>query len=1304
MERKVLASFVYNQLDPLGTRKTVEIEPGQTVREVLLKEFVPLAPSGFEVTACHNGKVVEGINLDLVLLPGDNIVMTALPRGGGGGGKNPFAAVAMLAVLVTATIVAPYIAGPLGAAWNSAVLGAGVDLLVTNATATMIVTGGLIAAGGMIVSSIFRPSMPDMNSDVNGTTPTYSWSQEPNSTQEGNALPILYGKFRITPPIAARRVYTSGDKQYLDVLCALAGHKVQSVDAYYINDQPSNYFKDVQVEYRYGDIDQATCQYFGDLYTDYAINLKFGTDYITRQIPGETVDGFTVVLRFPGGLYYFNNKGGLDPLTVKLVIESRKIGTADWIPCTEVQTQKKLVPNYRWSGGYMGIVALSGQRGWVEIEEGSTNKNEHKEGDPYTPPSGDWRYVYPRPRFEWKWVEDGQVEIEVKVNVPYITITANQIEELRKTISRDRVDPGKYELRWKFYEAPPSTTRHRSDCVVEYVQSVVYDDFTYPGVALAGVRALATDQLSGSMRLQFLVTRGTVPVYNPYLGGYEYMPSDNPAWACYDLLHNGASTNPHKEGLYGGQVEHISIDYNKFKSWADYCDSKKYKCNVYLDSVDTLRKNLDKVSQVGRGSVIQIGSKFTVIVDRKVDIPNGGFLFTLGNTGEDFNELWMDQSDRATSVEVTYYDAEADYTRQTVEVYQDNVDESDIPEKKASVTLFACTSRQMALEYARAMLLRNRYLTLTCSFSAGKDAVACLPGDVIDVSHDVLQVGYSGRLVSADASSATLDREVEMIPGIKYALEVRYVDGTRDTVPIVTPTQTTSLQTVTLLSPWSRIPETLDVYSFGEVDRLTKTFRVVSVSRDQDLRFQITALEYIPEVYDDAVYDVPDDDISDAQAVRNVIALETWVMSKDGTGHSVIDVSWSGNAFQWNVFIRKSTELAWKLYGVALTQRMRIDMPLNEGETYIVGVGTGSIPDNSDIDSVTILGKLAPPNDVTNFAVSPFKDNFVMQWDHIPDADMWGYEIRRGESWEKGLICVDGVQENRVTWKPPVSGTYNFWIKAKDLSGNYSVNAVSYISSISLTEEINVVLDNNEIPNGIPNATLKNLVRVASGLKWLPGVVDTDVPTSTDQTTGVVNYNGNYDDGVYTSQAYDLGTVVLFTLRGEAVYTALIGNITDLTYPTRTDKTYPLDTDQHITSRSSYVPEYRVSQDGNTWGAWVLWTAPVDLTARYVQVRVKTKLESTDTDFVFNQIHTTIDVPDKEVRKSNVAIPAGGLTVTHASIGIKILSQYNVGVTVLGAAAIYATVDQQADRFTIRLFNNAGTSVAGNVNYILRGF
>jgi predicted phage tail protein len=900
------------------------------------------------------------------------------------------------------------------------------------------------------------------------------------------------------------------------------------------------------------------------------------------------------------------------------------------------------------------------------------------------------RYIY-----HWRWIQDGTVTQLQTVSENFVRISGATTSAKRKVYTRDNLPAGQYDIRTRFKTVPPWGTRYVNATYWEYFDEIVYDDFTYPGTALLALRALATDQLSGSLpKIDVLATRSTVLVWTG--SAYEDRDASNPAWAAYDMLH---------DSVYGGGVAHSRIDYDAFSAWAEWCDAKGYKVHFYGDSILNLRKALDVIALNGRAVVVQMGNRFMALVDRPETLPVQRFLFTTGNIVKDaYTEEFLAMDDRADAVEVTYYDAELDYSRQTVEVQTAGYDASDREVRKSSVTLYGCTSRQQAANYGKFLLLCNRYLTLTATWDADVDALACLPGDVVEVAHDVPQIGYSGRVVTATGNTVQLDQPVTIASGKTYQVTVRHQDDdSRETLTVGNSPGTTD--TLALTSSWTKIPAQYAVYSFGEVNRLTKLFRVLKITRSQDLRRRITAIEYVPEIYDDYAVISEVESPSDL-TFRDLKAVETWEIGTDGTAQSVIHLSWRGTAIGgWNIFYKQSggtwQNAGWTaipsfiLYGLAV------------GQTYTIAVSR-STPENGLTVTVTPVGKEVPPSDVTGFIVQQLGDSLRFLWNHVLDADLWGYEIRiGGTSWANATTIIDGIQENATTWTPPVSGTYTFRIKAVDQSGLYSSNEATATVTTSLSAG-NIVLDTDELTK-TPQAdgTFQNMVLCPTDdvIALVSGLTDQDEPDWTDTTTAVTGYAGEtFYAGSYETGVYDLGAVVDFTLRVDVATDSEIKIATDQTYPNRTDRTYPTDTDVSISATANYAIQYRTSQDGTTWTDYQILSGIVTCSARFFQIKVSCTVNSAATTFEISKIRHVADVPDVVVNLASQSIDAAGTTFTLLGLGVTILIQYLVGVTVIGTTALTPVVNKQADQFTVQLFNSAGVAAAGTADIQLRGY
>lgn len=1312
LQEPVSVCWVTNILDPVATRRQSTVVPGTTLG-TSLQQFVPLAPQGFEVTACLNGELLPVARHDIVLLPGDNLVMAARPQGGGGGGSNPLATIAMIAVIVVATVVTYGAAGyAAGTAWGAGTFATVGGVGLSAAGTAFAVGAGAIAmgVGGYLVSSAFKAKAPDYGGggqDALGNSPSYSWQAQGNPLAEGTTLPVLYGRFMITPPLIARHVESAGTQQHLNLLYALAGHRIDAVEDVLINDQSYSTYKNTQLDVRLGDADQQVVPYFNDLKEEISIGAKLSTSWVQREMPG-SMQGLALGIGYR--LYYANDKGGMDWVSTNLQIEYRQKGQAAWTRYTRTNTSPVTITNYRWSAGYWS--GWGKRRTWVEVAAGNADTNAHRENETYYPPGWqDTRYYdddYSRPSYFWRWAGFESVAAPGTVTYDYLTISGNDPNQNRYVIYADHIPEGQYEVRMRLTAALSESTRHGSDVIWEFSQLIHYDDFTYPCTALSGIRALATDQISnGQPVVKVLARRDTVWVYDADNRKYVQKSARNPAWASYDALHNGAVGHP-DPSAYGLGVAHGKIVYADFLDWAKWCDKKGYTIDLYVESPMNGKALLDMLGTMGRGSVIQIGSRFTCSVDKPRELPRQTFLVGLGNiAGQTYTKDWLPMQDRANVVELTYFDEEAQYQRQTVEIYQDGFDTSNRAVIKAQRTLYGCTTRQAALTFGRALMLRNRYLTFMPSFETSVESIHCLPGDPIDLAIDTLQGGASGRLMEADYGSLTLDATVSLFPGIQYACELQHIDtDEREYAYIVGVTQETETNVLTLLKPLEKTPEPGSKFAFGEVGRTKKMFTIVDMQTASDQRKRLQLLEYVPEIYDDAVYEPDDDDWGTLPFVRNLRITEIWRASgKDGSGHSAIGLSWRGNALYWNVWLReKAPEQRWARVAQVTSPECWIERGLVVGNTYEVAVSIGAAETGVQ-GSITLRGKIAPPNDVMNFQAVVHGDEIRMSWDHIPDADLWAYEIRRGATWDTGIAILDGVTENTASWGPPMDGTYRLWIKAIDESGIYSVNPAMAQVTIDISGVLNVVWQKEELPDGVPYATLDRLVSMNDGheLAWIPSMTDTDFPPHyTDMN--LPYYCGDTDAGIYTSQVYDLGVVTPFGLRMDAEFTAILRGATDLTYPSRTDMSYPGDTDISITSLSVYKAEYRLSDDNEDWTDWFTWTTAQDVTARYLQLRITTVLDSVGVKFTFTSISSLADVPDQEtVFKADIA--AEGTRFTMEEIGLRpMIMEFHVGVTILGSAALYPVVEEEAQAFTVRCFDALGNPHAARTSIEVRGF
>jgi len=311
---------IKNPFDPLNSRDVLLVDGGKP-----LHEYFGKIDEAYEVVASVNGDITE--DYGYIVSQNDSISFVAIPQGGGGGGKDILRTVAMIALVAYSGGAA---GGIMGA--TSGMVGAGVYGGVSGALIFGAIQAGIVIGGGMLINSMLPPSTPSFDSPTSNmsghsTSPTYGWGQQANPTQEGGAIPVVYGTIRTYPSVISQFVRSTDDKQHLYILYAVAEGEVTSISDIIINDQPSSSYTDIEFDWRAGTNTQTIINGFDNLRTDQSVNLLIDADsggglgWILKTTTGDRVEELVVTLNAPQGLSYANDDGGLDGRTIEIQIQ-----------------------------------------------------------------------------------------------------------------------------------------------------------------------------------------------------------------------------------------------------------------------------------------------------------------------------------------------------------------------------------------------------------------------------------------------------------------------------------------------------------------------------------------------------------------------------------------------------------------------------------------------------------------------------------------------------------------------------------------------------------------------------------------------------------------------------------------------------------------------------------------------------------------------------------------------------------------------------------------------------------------------
>lgn len=553
-----------------------------------------------------------------------------------------------------------------------------------------------------------------------------------------------------------------------------------------------------------------------------------------------------------------------------------------------------------------------------------------------------------------------------------------------------------YDVKIKRTSAYDTNTRVANALSLDYINEIIYDDFCYPGVALLAINAMATDQLNGSFPTITCLVNNT--------GSTK--PKNNPAWACYDLLK--------KEG-----IPDSDINLTKFQEWADFCAAKNLTVGLYLDTQQELQSALNMVSLLGRGIVLQFGSIFTPIVEKVVDIPTQGFLFTGGNIiDSSFSISYIPYNERSNTIEVTYYDETDSYKSKTVQVQSHDFD-SKTMEIKSSINLYGCTKRTMAASYAKFLLNKNRYISETVSFTAFVDSIACNVGDVIRVGVKYMTNTLAdGRILGVENNNTLrLDQEVELLDNEDYQIQIRCLDDEIITINIPSVNMNTVTDTIEI-GTFPREINKFDVYALGKLDtEATNLYRVTNITRASDLKRKITAIEYNPDVYNDsAIINV--EPIVLIDNTTNVQTEEILIQKNDGTIDEILVISFNGNKLTNTIY------LDGKKIGTTTTNNFEIKNILTRGKSYEIKVNDKAI-------TYTFQGLLVKVGTPTDLSINLLSTNTVISWGATPFAV--GYKI-----YHNNVVIEDNIKSTTFNYKLLENGTHTFKVEALNIALNSS--------------------------------------------------------------------------------------------------------------------------------------------------------------------------------------------------------------------------------------------------------------------------
>ena len=770
------------------------------------------------------------------------------------------------------------------------------------------------------------------------------------------------------------------------------------------------------------------------------------------------------------------------------------------------------------------------------------------------------------------------------------------------------------------------------------------------GVAYLGVRLTYNADVFSGIPTITVDVQGR-KVYDPRTSTTAY--SSNPALCLRDYLTNTR---------YGKGLPSSVIDDVTFSAAANDCDVnvdsydggasvKAFSCNAVILTDKTLFNNVKVILSGMQGIMPFQNGQYRLFVEKD---KASTFAFTTDNMIGGFSMAGSSKSSKYNKVTAKFVNPEANWQPDSViwpdaasaDATQYLAEDSNI-ELATEINLTTVTSYYQARNIAKTVVLASRLAGIRLDFVATSEALNCVVGDVVTVTHPT--------------------------PG------------------------------------WNE-----------------KQFRVTRLVLNYDGTVAVSLVEHIAAVYpwvQDKVQPVSaQSNLPDPFAITAPVLVVTddlRAYNEDVTSVLFATVS-TTNSFVTNFEVQSKLEgtTDWVNMGQAGGGFFE-QTNVQDGRTYSVRARTlNTLGVRSAWNTVDhqVVGKTAPPSDVTNLTGNLIGNQYLLTWDAVPDLDLSYYRVRyaspdSGGSYENSVSLVPKVSRPATSvFVAARSGTY--FVKAVDKLGLASLNPTTIVldSNISAVEALNVVTTINEAPdfNGTFDDTVEldddDALVLNTSLLFdaLTGNFD-DAQGLFDGGSGNVDASGFY----YFANTLDLGQVYIARCTANissirvdyvSLFDAAAGNFDSRAGDFDGDVNAFDDTDVQI--------EARITEDDPagtpTWSAWQSFSV-TDLKARAIEFRAKLTTTDDQATPKVTQLSVTVDMADRTESGDDIVSGAGAKVVTFTR-GFRATPAIGIGAQDMQTGDYYEIASKSRTGFTITFKNSSDTAISRSFDYVAKGY
>jgi hypothetical protein len=580
-----------------------------------------------------------------------------------------------------------------------------------------------------------------------------------------------------------------------------------------------------------------------------------------------------------------------------------------------------------------------------------------------------------------------------------------------------------------------------------------------------------------------------------------YNVSRNPAWQMCEILRGNGAKEPIDDDN--------DIDLVKIREFADWCNLNGYTCDIVFDKRVSAEDAMMTVCRCGKATPSKTGEgKYTVIIDKPQTTP---VALTTPRVVKNFIGS-KSMEERPHALRVKFQNADKDFQEDESYVYADGYGiEHGLAEPTIieDVEMPGTTSPTMVKHLGRYFLACSELRPEVFQADIDFKYIVFERGDLVLLQHDVPLFGRGSARITAlevigTQTFVTLDEHPTAWAwgaGASNAIRIQTAGNLFAYAPcIYDPEVDPDRLYVDEPYPtnWASIAVG-DLVAVGSIGLETVECIVRGIAPGPELTARVTFIEHAPAVHD-ADNDIPEYDskitlpynpelarpprpevigisVSDSATAQQtdgtraarillLIRLPRGVTASERAAAQTVtgvEVQYQrvGSGVPAGALPGPNPGAGdpWEVMPVFTRDLVNVYVdPVEKGKRYNIRVRsvtrTGVPSMWFVLQAVMVVGKEGPPPDVTGLK---YEDG-VLSWRCNLPTDHAGFEVRHiygaGYTWENAFPLKDGV-----VWMSKYEayqfdgGTHQFFVKAKDTSGNESMNAATITVNLSKTSE-----------------------------------------------------------------------------------------------------------------------------------------------------------------------------------------------------------------------------------------------------------